>query len=310
MEKILVTGGAGFIGSHLTDKLVAEGYKTVVYDNLQTGSLKNLAKNLKKIKFIKGDICDQALLHKNLKGVDYVFHLAALVLVPESLKDPLRYHRVNIDGTLNLLEACLTNKVKKAIFSSSCAVYGDAGRVKIKENHQKIPLSPYALSKLAAEYYFLLYAKNYNLDSVTLRYFNVYGPRQNPDSPYSAVIPKFIKRASANKQIEIYGDGNQTRDFIYIDDIVEANIKALRLKRNKRIPSIFNIGSGKSTSVNNLVKKIELVLDRKLKVRHVAPKKGEVRYSQADMTLAKKFLKHSPKTPLKRGLKLLTRSLS
>lgn len=296
MEKVLITGGAGFIGSHLTDRLVAEGYKVVVYDNLSTGSLKNLSKSFNKIKFIKGDICNRDLLEKSLRGIDYVWHLAALILVSQSLQEPFRYHRVNIDGTLNLLEAAILNKVKRAIFSSSCAIYN--------------PTSPYAISKLAAEHYFLSYAKNYGLDSVILRYFNVYGLRQNPDSPYSAVIPKFIKRALTDKQIEICGDGKQTRDFIFVDDVVAANIKALKLKKAEKTPIIFNIGSGKSTSVNNLVKKIGLVLGKKLNVNHVAARKGEIRYSQADITLAKKYLNFTPKIPLERGLKLLIEGLN
>ncbi|RLA92257.1 MAG: GDP-mannose 4,6-dehydratase, partial [Deltaproteobacteria bacterium] len=229
---VVVTGGAGFIGSTLARTLTENGNNVTVVDNLSTGHLRNIQDLIdnKRIKFIRGSITDLGLLKKVFKNVDYVFHEAAIVGISQSIKDPITTSNVNINGTLNVLLAARDNRVRKVVFASSCAVYGNPSSFPIKENTAPDPLTPYALSKLVGEYYCHVFNKIYDLPTVSLRYFNVYGPYQNPNGEYAAVIPKFINQMLNGRPLTIYGDGTQTRDFIYIADVVRANIIAAEKK--------------------------------------------------------------------------------
>jgi UDP-glucose 4-epimerase len=298
-KKIAVTGGAGFIGSNLVRKIV-ENNQVIIVDNLSTGKLDNI-KNLvdeKKINFIEGSITNLKLLKKTFKNVDYVFHLAAVTSVPKSIKDPIKTNKVNVSGLLNVLIASKENNVEKVINSSSCAVYGDPIKYPISEKSIASPLSPYAASKLMGESYCQIFSDLYDLQTASLRYFNVYGPRQDPNGDYAAVIPKFINLALSCKDLMIYGNGKQTRDFVFVQDVVNANI--LLAKNNKN--GIFNVGSGKSTSINSLAKIIIKYSKSDVKIRYLQPRKGDIIKSYADVSKIKN-LGYSLEFDLEKGLR-------
>jgi len=300
----LITGGAGFIGSRLARVLVQRRQKVKIIDNLSTGRLENLETVRGKIEFIRGDIRNSALLKKHFKNVDFVLHQAAQISVPLSIKQPNLTYEINAGGALNVLSAARDSKVKRVILASSCAVYGDnlknVKRKKNQEQDQPSPCSPYALSKLISEQYAQLFYRLYGLETVSLRYFNVYGPGQNYDSPYAAVIPKFIKKLKQNQRPIIYGSGEQTRDFIYIDDVVRANLLACRSKQGTG--KIFNIGSGKSISINQLFKIIAKLLNKKIKPIRAPARPSDVLKSLADEKSAEKILGFKAKTTIKQGL--------
>jgi UDP-glucose 4-epimerase len=301
-SKILVTGGAGFIGSHVVDRLLKEDYEVTVIDNLTTGRKENIAHNQKRknFHFVKGDIRNTALVKKIVSDIDAVFHQAAFVSVPRSLENPILTNKINISGTLNLLEACRNSNVKRFIHASSCAVYGQTETLPHHEKLKPQPISVYAASKLAAETYVEVYHKVYGLNTICLRYFNVYGPRQT-HGPYSGVITKFINRLLENKPPVIYGDGTQTRDFIYIEDIVEANMLALQKKNVTG--EVFNIATGKQTTINKLsTMLLEIMKKTYLKPIYMNPRPGDIKHSYADITKAKKLLQYKPKISLKQGL--------
>jgi UDP-glucose 4-epimerase len=291
--KILVTGGAGFIGSNLVDKLINEGHKVFVIDNLSTGKKENLNK---KAIFYKADICDLNKILPLFKRIDYVFHLAANPRVVFSVENPIESHKVNVNGTLNVLYASYKNKVKRLIFASSAAVYGDIKKLPLKENMTPKPISPYGLHKLIGEYYCKLFSDLYNLETVCLRYFNVYGPRMDPNGPYALVIGKFLKLRKENKPLTIYGDGKQTRDFVYVDDVVKANILAMK---SKKVGSgeVINICSGKNYSINYIAK---LIGGKKI---YLPARKGEIKHVLGDNSLAKKLLGWKPEISLEEGIK-------
>ena len=291
--KILVTGGAGFIGSHLVDGLIERGHKVVVIDNLSTGKKENVNK---KAKFYKIDICSPKIkeIFKKEKP-EVVFHLAALPRVPLSVKDPVLTSKVNILGTVNIFKASVDFKVKRIIFASSSSVYGDQKKLPLREDMIPNPISPYGLQKLVCEQFAKLFSNLYKIPIVSLRYFNVYGPRVDFDSQYSLVIGKFLKQKAEGKPLTIYGNGNQTRSFCYVDDVVEANILAMKSKKIKG-GEVINIGSEKSYSVNYLAKLIGG------KVKYLPPRPGDVLHTKADITLAKKLLNWSPKVSLEEGL--------
>lgn len=283
-QRVLVTGGAGFIGSNLAGELALEN-EVVILDDLSTGRVENIKELLKRenFRFVRGSITDLELLQGSFKDIDYVFHQAAFVSVPKSIDDPAACNNININGTLNVLTAARDNNVKKVIFASSCAVYGDPEVMPVAETAQINPKSPYAVTKLACEYYCGVFTEVYDLPTVSLRYFNVYGPRQNPESEYAAVIPKFINRLMNGKPPVIYGDGLQTRDFVFVKDVVRANILAAEREES----GVFNVGSGASITVAELAGTIIDLLGKDMKPLHEAPREGDIRDSVADISKAK-----------------------
>ena len=301
-SEILVTGGAGFIGSHLVDRLLDEGFRVRVIDDLSTGEKKNLAQhhNKKSFQFIEGDIRNFDLVKNAVKGVDAVFHEAALVSVTRSVENPLLSNEVNVTGTVNLLKACKDAHIKRFVFASSCAVYGDSQTLPNHENLTPVPLSPYAVSKVAAENYLKVFHDVYGLETVSLRYFNVYGPRQKY-GPYSGVISIFINRLMENKAPIIYGDGEQTRDFVNVKDVVEANMLALS-KRNAT-GEVFNISKGEATTINTLLKTIQKNMDKtELEPVYREPRSGDIKHSYGDISKATKSIEYEPRVQLDEGL--------
>ena len=297
-KKVIVTGGAGFIGSNLVDKLSKQNSVTVV-DDLSTGKMENIA-HLKNIDFILGSITDLGLLKKAFEGAEYVFHLAALPSVQRSVDDPLASNAANVDGTLNVLLAARDCGVKKVIYASSSAVYGDEPTLPKREDMMPGPLSPYAVGKITGEYYARVFSELYGLRTVCLRYFNVYGPRQDPASEYSAVIPIFISRILAEKAPVIFGDGNQTRDFAFVRDVVRANILSME---QEQAEGVFNIACGKRTSLNQLAGIIMEIVGLKAGLIHEKPRPGDIQDSLADISAARIELGYEPEYDLMSGLK-------
>lgn len=300
MKKVVVTGGAGFIGSHLAEELQGRGYYVVIIDDLSTGKRDNIDHFLKKssVEFVPGSIINLPQLQKLFKDAHYVFHQAALARVPFSIDNPLSANEVNITGTLNVLLAARDNKVKKVVFASSSSVYGDTPVLPQHEDLMANPLSPYALTKLAGEYYCTIFRKIYGLATVCLRYFNVYGPGQSPHSQHAMVIPAFIDRVARNLPPVIHGDGEQSRDFTFIQDVVSANILAAK----STAEGIYNIGSGRSITINQLVEKIIKLMQKDLKPVHEKGRLGDVKHALADITRAKSF-GYEPGWNLEDGLK-------
>ncbi len=305
MKKVIVTGGAGFIGSHLTEELAKRGYYVIILDDLSTGKTENIEPLLKNenVKFIQGSVTDLPVLQKLFQDVHYVFHLAAIPSVPRSIENPLASHEVNVTSTLKVLLTAKDNGIKKVIYASSSSVYGDTPTLPKREDMLPNPLSPYAVTKLTGEYYCRVFKEVYGLPTVCLRYFNVYGPRQDPNSQYSAVIPRFIKSVSEGKPPIILGDGEQTRDFTFIKDVVEANI----LAAESDATGIFNIGRGESTSINRLAKLIISFTKNTVKPIHDEARAGDIRHSLADISRARAF-GYEPKFSLEQGLRETTRS--
>jgi len=302
MTKICVTGGAGFIGSHLAEKLLNLGHNVIVIDNLKTGKRENIEKFLKnkKFEFVKGSILDDKKLDKVMKDVDFVFHEAAKIDIGESVKNPINIYNTNALGTLNVLNFSVKNEIKKIIFASSCAVYGDK-KIPVKESTPTNPQNPYAISKIVAESLIKDFHENYGIETVILRYFNIYGPKQSIEMKYAGVIPTFITRALKNKNLLIYGDGKQTRDFTFVKDVVDANILAMK---NKKVnEKIFNIGFGKDVSINELAEKIIKLTNSDSKIIHKKSRIFDIKHSKANISLAKKLLRYKPKYDIKWGLK-------
>jgi len=297
-KSVVITGGAGFIGSNLAEQLIADNKITII-DDLSTGSLDNIAsiKNKRNLTFVLGSILNGDLLEKRFHGIDVVFHEAAIPSVARSVDDPLTTNEVNIQGTLNVLIAAKNQKVGKLVFASSSAVYGDTVILPNKEHAHPNLQSPYALTKLTGEYYCQIFNRLYGLSTICLRYFNVYGPRQNPNSEYAAVIPLFISNILNNNPPVIYGDGNQTRDFIFIKDVIQANI----LAAESEATGVFNIGAGHSTTVNELAKVIISILGRDLHPIYKEARPGDIRNSLADIDLARSF-GYNPRYSLENGL--------
>jgi UDP-glucose 4-epimerase len=300
----LVTGGAGFIGSHLVDRLVAEGYSVKVIDDLSTGTLANIAGHVDagQVEFLKGDIRDSALVKQAVRGVDVVAHLAALTSVPFSMKNPDLVYDVNVSGSLNLVFAAMDEDVDRFVFASSCAVFGDTTILPVDESAEYKPISPYAESKLAIERCLRGLSIRGALDSVILRFFNVYGPRQGL-SEYSGVITKFFDRCRSRQPLLIFGDGSQTRDFIYVADVVEGIYAALTARAVEG--EVFNLGTGEPTSVNELAHAVRDLTGIDLGVRYEAARVGEIKESYADISKAKRLLSFQPRVTLNEGLKAL-----
>jgi UDP-glucose 4-epimerase len=299
-KRVVVTGGAGFIGSNLVHRLAEKNQVTVI-DDLSTGNINNIKDfvDTKKINFVQGSITDLAVLQKTLKHVDYVFHEAAIPSVPRSVKDPYTSHIVNANGTLNILLAAKENQVKKVIYASSSSVYGDTPTLPKKEDMKPNPLSPYAVSKLTGEYYCDVFTRIYRLPTVSLRYFNVYGPRQDPLSEYAAVFPKFITSVLKGKSPLVYGDGSQTRDFTFVDDVVTVNILAAESPST----GIFNVAGGKRITINELASSIITLCKNDVAIEYATPREGDIKHSLADITRAKEKLNYEPRFNITEGIK-------
>ncbi|MGH8014965.1 MAG: NAD-dependent epimerase/dehydratase family protein [Candidatus Zixiibacteriota bacterium] len=283
--KYLVTGGAGFIGSNVVNYLIENGDQVRVLDNFSTGNRTNLVGVEKDVEILEGDIRDLDTVLNSAKGMDYVLHLAALASVPLSIKDPITSHEVNVIGTLNVLEASRRANVRKVVSSSSSSVYGATFRLPIDEDTEAAPLSPYAVGKLTGEYYVRMYWELYKLPTVSLRSFNVYGPNQSPESDYAAVIPKFVHALLNDKRPLVYGDGEQTRDFIYVADAVKANI--LAATNDKIIGTEYNVASGQRHSLNKLLSILKEIIGSDIDAEYTRSRLGDIHHSCADINKLK-----------------------
>lgn len=299
--RCVVTGGAGFIGSNLVRRLVGCAQHVVVLDNLSTGRIENLAGLESRIEFVQGDVRDAALVTGLLKGAEVVFHQAALPSVPRSIRDPIASNASNVDGTLNVLVAARDAKVRRVIVAGSSSVYGNTTVLPKLEDMPTNPLSPYAVTKLVSELYARVFAHVYGLETVVLRYFNVFGPRQDPDSQYAAVIPRFIMKMARGEQPEIYGDGEQSRDFTYVDNVVEANV--LAATADGVSGEVFNIGCGERHTLNELVEKLNGLLGTTIDPKYGPPRPGDVRHSMASIEKAASLLGYNPIVSFDDGLR-------
>jgi nucleoside-diphosphate-sugar epimerase len=305
VNRVLVTGGAGFIGSHLVETLMSEGFDVVVLDDFSSGRRENLSVYSGESNFclVEGDVRVKADVEKALEGVDVVFHLAAIVSVDFSVKNPLLVNEVNVGGTLNVLRESLNAGVKRFVYVSSCAVYGEPVNLPINEEHPAKPMSPYGVSKLAAEHYCRVFYEVYGIETVCLRFFNVYGPRQMI-GPYSGVIMQFIDKLKHGEKPIIYGDGNQTRDFVFVGDVVDACLRAMKCRNC--VGEIVNVGFGVETSINRLAEVLIGVFDvRDVKPVYAKARVGDIRRSYADLSKAEGLLGYKSKTSLKEGLAVL-----
>ena len=304
--KALVTGGAGFIGSHIVDRLLNDGHEVIVLDDFSTGHRSNLTEH-EALTIVEGDISNADTVNECMQGVDWVFHKAAVASVPKTVNDPVGSSLVNYHGTLHLLEAARKNKVKRFVFASSAALYGDEPTLPKVETMCPVTLSPYAVDKLASEFACGMYTKLYGLDTVCLRYFNVYGPRQDPSSPYSGVISIFTDKLK-NKQIPtIFGDGEQTRDFVFVSDVVEANMKAITTE--KGTGQFFNVATGKKITLNDLLKILSEIYNIEFNVNYDEPRMGDIKESYAVIDKAISKLNWNPTVELNQGLKILCDSI-
>ena len=298
---ILITGGAGFIGSHLADALLAAGHRVRVLDNFSTGQRSNLALDDARLELIEGDVADAALVRRAVAGCQAVVHLAAVASVQASVDDPVSTHQSNFIGTLNVCEAMREAGVRRVVFASSAAVYGNNGEgVAVSEDTPKAPLTPYAVDKLASEQYLDFYRRAHGLEPAIFRFFNIYGPRQDPSSPYSGVISIFAERALAGTPISVFGDGEQTRDFFYIADLVPLLVQALSQAQVQ--PGAVNVGHSQSISLMQLLAAVQAVLGSLPAVSHGAARAGDIRHSRADNRLLRERFTLPTATPLEVGL--------
>ena len=299
--RFLITGGAGFIGSNIARQLVDKGYSVRILDNFATGQRSNLDGLENDIDLVEGDIRDFWTVVKATKGIDYILHQAALPSVPRSIDNPLTTTEVNINGTLNLLEAARYNNVQRMVYASSSSVYGDSPVMPKEETMKTMPKSPYAITKLAGEEYCMNFYALYGLETVAIRYFNVFGPRQNPFSQYSAVIPKFITMMKQGKRPTIHGDGLTSRDFTFIDNVVNANI--LACEKKDAAGNVVNVACNKAYTLNDLVEKLNNIMGLDIEPIHGPEKKGDVKHSLADISKAKELLKYDVLVDFDEGLK-------
>ena len=298
--RYLVTGGAGFIGSNTVDELVRRGHGVVVLDDLSSGKEDNLAEVRSKITFMKGSITDIEAVQKAMVQADYVIHLAARTSVPRSVKDPVDTNRINVDGTLNVLVAARDNKVKRIVFAASSSAYGDTLTLPKSEDMQPVPISPYGVSKYVGELYAQTFGRCYGLENVCLRYFNIFGPRQDPDSPYSGVLSRFSAAFLDSTPPVVFGDGEQTRDFTYVDNAVLANI--LACEAPSASGRTFNVGTGHAVSLNQVLQMLQKASGKTLETKYEPSREGDIRDSLADIRLAKEFLGYEPAVLFEEGL--------
>jgi nucleoside-diphosphate-sugar epimerase len=299
LSSYLVTGGAGFIGSHLTEELVRRGHRVRVVDSLITGKRANLA-HLKAVEFLEGDLADMPVAVRAVAGVDYVLHQAAIPSVPRSVKDPITSNRANVDASLNVLVAARDAGVKRLVYAGSSSAYGDTPTLPKREDMPTNPLSPYALQKLVVEQYCQMFTRLYGLETVTTRYFNVFGPRQDPGSPYSGVISLFATAVLAGRRPIIYGDGGQTRDFTYVANVVDGVLRACEAP--KAAGEVINVATGGRISLKELLSTVNRLVGVHVEPVHEDARVGDVRDSQADITKAKTLLGYTPIVPFEEGL--------
>jgi nucleoside-diphosphate-sugar epimerase len=303
MAKFLVTGGAGFIGSNISKELVRSGHEVAILDNLATGKMENIVEIIKKIKFIGGDLRDLPTARKACEGADYILHLGALPSVQRSVEDPAKSTEVNVMGTINILIAAKDAKVKRLVYAASSSAYGDTPVLPKIEDMKENPLSPYATSKLAGEHYCKVFTQIYGIETVSLRYFNVFGPQQDPTSHYSAVIPRFITSMLKGESPVIYGDGAQSRDFTFVENVIHANILAATTTNKEAVGKMMNIACGEATSLNDMIEILNGFLGASIKAKYQEARLGDVKHSLADISRAKRLIGFAPKVAFKEGLK-------
>lgn len=303
MSKVLVTGGAGFIGSHLTEALLRAGHQVRVLDDFSTGKRENLVfdEAYPFLEVVEGNICNFTTCLKVMEGIEFVFHQAALPSVQRSVEDPMGSNQANVEGTLNILMSARETGVKRVIYAASSSAYGDTLTLPKKEEMAPNPLSPYALQKLVGEQYCRLFYQLYGLETISLRYFNIFGPKQDPNSIYSAVIPRFIDALISGRPPTIYGDGEQSRDFTYIENVIHANLLAMEVERTHG--EVINVACGRRVSLNQLVRILQDIIGSHLFPLYEEPRKGDVRHSLADIGRAKEVLNYSPRVGIEEGLR-------
>ncbi|MCX6175431.1 MAG: SDR family oxidoreductase [Ignavibacteriales bacterium] len=306
-SRVLVTGGAGFIGSHLVDEFLLQGYSVRVIDNFSTGSRNNIRHVLGEVELIEGDIRDYQTVLKAVKNIDIIVHQAALPSVPRSVSDPITTNDVNVNGTLNLLWAAVEAGTEKFLFASSSSIYGNSVELPKHEKLCPCPLSPYAVSKLTAENYCKVFSNTYGLRTICLRYFNVFGPRQDPASEYSAVIPKFINMIADDKQPIIYGDGLQSRDFTFVKNVVKGNLLAIKSSAEKNL--IMNCACNVSITINQLVEEINGILGKNAAPIYWESRTSDVKHSYADIKLALEKISYRPEIQFREGLEITVNSM-
>lgn len=299
--RYLVTGGAGFIGSTLVDELLRRGHQVTVLDDFSGGKEANLAAAAGKIKLIRGTVCDLDTARAACQDANYVLHLAARTSVPRSVADPLETNRVNIDGTLNVLVAARDAGVRRIVFAASSSAYGESPSLPKVESMPAVPISPYGVSKLTGEIYLQVFGRNYGLENVSLRYFNIFGPRQDPGSQYSGVLSRFIAAVLEGQQPVVFGDGEQSRDFTFVDNAVDATLRAAEAPDVSG--SVMNVGTGSRFTLNHTLALLEKISAKPVRARYDAPRTGDIRDSQADITLASKLLGYQPRVTFEEGLR-------
>jgi nucleoside-diphosphate-sugar epimerase len=298
--RYLVTGGAGFIGSNTVDELVRRGHSVVVLDDLSAGKEENLAEVRSKITFVKGSIIDIEAVQKASHQAEYVIHLAARTSVPRSVKDPLETNKINVDGTLNVLVAARDNKVKRVVFAASSSAYGETPTLPKIETMQPQPISPYGVTKYVGELYAQTFGRCYGLENVSVRYFNIFGPRQDPGSPYSGVLSKFATAFLEDTQPVVFGDGEQTRDFTYVDNAVQANLLACEAPNASG--QVINVGTGGRVSLNQTLQLLRKITGKDLVAKHEPTREGDIRDSQAEISKARELLGYEPTVLFEEGL--------
>jgi len=303
MASYLITGIAGFIGSSLARAVLAQGHKVRGLDNFSTGKRENLTEIAGEIEMREGDLADLEAVREACRGVDYVFHEAAIPSVPKSVLDPLGSNRANVDGTVNLLVAARDAKVKRVVYAASSSAYGDTPTLPKHEGMVPHPISPYAVAKLASEYYMTSFYRCYGLETVSLRYFNIFGPRQDPSSPYSGVLAKFITQMLRGEQPTILGDGTQSRDFTYIDNAVQANLLACQAPAGGVAGKVFNVATGKRSDLNETFAVLKKLTGYRGEAKYAAERPGDVKHSLADLSLTEKYLGYRPQIDFEEGLR-------
>jgi nucleoside-diphosphate-sugar epimerase len=299
--RYLVTGGAGFIGSNIVDELVRRGHAVVVLDNLSTGKESNLASVRDKIELSTGSVTDLAAVQAACRGADYVIHLAARTSVPRSVEDPLDTNHANIDGTLNVLVAARDVKVRRFVYAASSSAYGETPTLPKIETMQPDPISPYGVTKYVGELYAQVFGRVYGLENASLRYFNVFGPRQDPTSQYSGVLSRYMLAVIRGEQPVIFGDGNQSRDFTYVENIVDGTLRAC--EAGGASGKVFNAGTGARITLNEVLRQLEKITGKKIQAKYDPPRSGDILHSQADISLARKILGYEPRVLFEEGLK-------